>query len=186
MKQVLIITGQLASLKTTIAKKLATDLKALLLCKDDLKEALAQSIKTTSREENKALSNATFHVMHEVLLKSLIHDNPVILEGNFKENEYHTLITSLNHADIQSVTLYLHGESEALYNRYLKREINRHETHRSMGTMNKDTFIASMQYYEDVYTKLESIDKIDTTVFTDKDYEALKEHLKETYEFKLF
>lgn len=185
MKHVLIITGQLASLKTTIAKRLATDLKALLLCKDDLKEALAKSIKVSSREENIALSKATFHMMHEVLLKSLIHDNPVIIEGNFKEDEYKILRESLNHTDILVITLYLYGESDELYARYLKREISRHAIHRSTGTMNKDTFAESMHYYDQVYNQFESIEKIDTTVFNDEDYQSLKRHLKETYGFKL-
>ncbi|MFP4287005.1 MAG: AAA family ATPase [Candidatus Izemoplasmataceae bacterium] len=186
MKHVLIITGQLASLKTTIAKRLATDLKALLLCKDDLKEALAKSIKTKTREENKTLSQATFNIMHEVLKKSLIHNHPVIVEGNFKADEYNLLKDSLNHMDITMITLYLHGNIDELYSRYLNREKSRHDTHKSIGTMNKSTFSESMDYYEGVYGTLKSIMKIDTTVFKEDDYQALKKQLKETYGLKIF
>jgi predicted kinase len=186
MKQIVIITGQLASLKTTIAKRLAVDLKALLLCKDDLKEALANKIKTTSREANKALSQATFSIMHHILEQSLLNDEPVVFEGNFKQDEYDLILKTLNHQDIKVITLYLHGEMKLLYERYLKREASRHETHRSVGTMNEATFQSSMAYYDQVYGSLDAIETIDTTYFTDQDYQKLITHLKERYELKLF
>ncbi len=52
--------GHLASLKSTIAKRLSNELNILCFCKDDVKEVLGDTIGFSNREENLKLSKATF------------------------------------------------------------------------------------------------------------------------------
>jgi predicted kinase len=63
MKQLIIITGDLAAMKSTLSKKIGNDLNIVCLNKDDIKEILGDSIGYQNREENLKLSYATFELM---------------------------------------------------------------------------------------------------------------------------
>jgi predicted kinase len=175
--QVIIITGQLAALKTTIAKKLAEDLSAFLLCKDEIKEHLANSIKTFNREENLNLSKTTVSLMQFMLLNMISHVKTIITEANFKKDEYESLIAVLKEKKVPFITIYCHGTLDSLYNRYLKRLETINEVHKSMGLISKDGFQSSMTYYHQVYNEMDDIISVDTTVFNNEDYTEIKDRL---------
>jgi RNase adaptor protein for sRNA GlmZ degradation len=175
--QVIIITGQIAALKTTIARKLEKDLQAYLLCKDDIKEELAKNINTSNREENAVLSKVTVSMMQFFLLSMCKHINRIIIEANFKRGEYNNLIERLKASNISYITFYFHGSFQSLYNRYLRRLETINPIHRSMGLINEKEFQESMEYYHEIYHNKNDIITIDTTDFTNEDYEALKDRL---------
>lgn len=175
--QVIIITGQIAALKTTIAKQLAEDLSAYLLCKDEIKEHLSKTIHTSNRAENLSLSKTTFSLMHFMLTSLIKHMIPIIIEANFKEDEYDELVKTLKENNISYNTLYFFGTFEVLYNRYLKRLDTINPIHKSMGIISKNDFQESMNYYHQTYKKYVEVIAVDTTNFSDKDYNKIKKQL---------
>ena len=87
MKQVLLVSGHLAALKSTISKRLSVDLGAIVLNKDDMKEVLGDTIGFSNREENLKLSRATFKMMVKMMVDILKINDLVILESNFNPEE---------------------------------------------------------------------------------------------------
>lgn len=145
MKKVILIMGHLASLKTTMAKKLATEFNIMHFCKDDIKEILVDQIGYRDRAENLKLSHATFFMMSHAI-SNMQNDGVLLLESNFK---YHELdILREKHQDVLFISLFLTGDVHVLYDRYLKRQENRHIAHLSTGEIPFDIFKDSMFSYE--------------------------------------
>ena len=61
-KRTVLITGDLAAGKTTFAKKLSKHLGIDAICKDEIKEILAETVGFSNRAENKRLSQAAFKI----------------------------------------------------------------------------------------------------------------------------
>ncbi len=178
MKQVLLISGSLAALKSTLAKRLSTDLNVVCMNKDDMKEVLGDTIGFNNREENLKLSKATFHMMVKLMLDLLKVHDLVILESNFKayEIKYLNEIVSLHH--IRQSVVFLTGEVDVLYDRYVKRHPERHHVHTSTGLMSFENFKLSMAPFDlELYGNRSFI--YDTTVMNDLKYQELLEKVKE-------
>ena len=79
--------GYLAALKSTLSKQLSQDTNIPCLNKDNMKEVLGDTIGFQNREQNQALSNATFQIMKFIAEKELELNRDVIIESNFKRNE---------------------------------------------------------------------------------------------------
>lgn len=139
--------GHLASLKSTMAKKLARELNLMYFCKDDIKEILVDQIGYRDRAENLKLSHATFFMMSHAI-SNMQMDGILLLESNFK---YHELdILREKHQDVQFISLFLTGDVNVLYERYLKRQKNRHVAHLSTGEIPFDIFKESMFSYDSI------------------------------------
>lgn len=177
MPTLIIITGHLASLKTTISKQLSTDLNLLALIKDDIKEILGDSIGFLNREENLKLSKATFQLQKSLAKQVLDLGQSIIIEGNFKayeQQELHALFRS----NYSILTLFLTGEAVILYDRYTKRQPSRHTVHTSTGLLSFETFKKVMSEYrfddcigEPMY--------VDTSFYDHEMYLSIKEKIKE-------
>ena len=63
MQKLILITGDLAAGKSTLAKKLSQNLNALYFTKDVLKEILSDTVGFSNRQENKKLSIASVSIM---------------------------------------------------------------------------------------------------------------------------
>ena len=81
MKKLILMGGDLASGKSTFANMLGEELGILVINKDNLKEILGDTIKVTTREENKKLSVISFDLMCYLLKKN--QKDTIILESNF-------------------------------------------------------------------------------------------------------
>ncbi len=171
MKKVILVAGNLAALKSTISKALSKDLNAIVFNKDTLKEVLGDTIGFANREENLKLSRATFQLMKKLIQDVLAFNDLVILESNFKPIELAELYALNQSKGYQTLTLVLSGDPEVLYERYVKRDQERHPVHRSTGLMHYEVFLRSM-IPDDPLIYGESSLFIDTTVFTDLDYQA--------------
>jgi adenylylsulfate kinase-like enzyme len=66
MQKLILITGDLAAGKSTLAKKLSEKLNTLCFTKDVLKEILSDDIGFSNRQENKKLSIASISVMNHI------------------------------------------------------------------------------------------------------------------------
>lgn len=177
MSKLIIITGFLATLKTTIASKLSEELNIMSLQKDSLKEVLVDHIGFQTREDNLKLSKATFFIMKHLVEKSLKHHEHIIIESNFKPHELCVLKKSPMIENIDILTIFLYGDPIILYDRYCQRQPLRHSAHTSTGLMSFEVFKTSMQTYVEE-DGLGKIIAIDTTVFLDEHYQALLTHVK--------
>lgn len=145
MNKVILIMGHLASGKTTYAKRLASELNLFYFCKDDIKELLVNEVGFKDRAENLKLSNATFAILSHAIT-NLSNQGILLLESNFK---YHELnILKSNHPETSFLTIFLTGNEDLLYQRYLGRQEHRHIAHKSMGLISFEVFKASMFEYQ--------------------------------------
>ena len=83
MAKLIVFTGGLATLKTTLSKQISKDLGILCLNKDDLKAVLVDHIGFQNREENKKLSVATVQAMIERSHHAKLAGQNIIIEANF-------------------------------------------------------------------------------------------------------
>ena len=148
MKKLLLITGDIAAGKSTFSTILSARYGAAVFQKDPLKEILGDCIGFHSREENKALSNATLGIMYHLFSRISSTESDLILEANFHENELKELhsIAGKNQYDV--LTLLLQGDAEVLYHRYVHRmnEENRHPVHLSTTLDVKEDFIQTAEW----------------------------------------
>ena len=104
-------------------------------------------------------------------------DQDVIIESNFKKHELESLKQMIDDQHIHSYTLFLTGDSETLYQRYVSRQETRHPVHQSTGLLSYDVFKKVMDEYhhKDCFG---IIDIIDTTHFNVTLYDELKHKIK--------
>lgn len=128
MGELIVITGDLAALKTTLCRRLqeAYQLKAII--KDDLKEMLYDNHPERDDDFIHTLSDVTFHEMVSMAKAS---PTPVLFEGNFKPHEI-----ALIHQEFPRVLwFFVTASAKVRYARYLKREPSRHPAHKRYGTL---------------------------------------------------
>lgn len=126
-KKIIIIGGYLASGKSTFAIRLSNTIKVPYLIKDTFKIALCNSIQITTREEGSRFSAVTFDAMMYVTERLMEVNYPIIIEGNFvpdgikKVNEASVIKTLIDKYAYQSFTYKFMGDTNVLYERYIKR-----------------------------------------------------------------
>lgn len=79
-----LVTGAPGSGKTTLARALATACALPLLCKDDLKESLFDSLGWSDRAWSRKLGMASIRLLFLVAERILTAGQPVIVESNFR------------------------------------------------------------------------------------------------------
>ena len=133
MDKLLLITGDLATGKTTLSRRLGTREGAVVFQKDTIKEILGDHIVFHNREENKALSVATVALMTHIFSQLGGRGVGMILEANFSESELSALHELASERGTQVLTLVLRADLDLLYERYLHRITceNRHPVHLS-------------------------------------------------------
>src|SRR5687768_2133644 len=86
-----IVTGLPCTGKTTLARRLSADLKLPLICKDDIKETLFDTLGWRDREWSRKLGAATMRLLYMWVEEELAAGRSFIVECNFKV-EYDTPI----------------------------------------------------------------------------------------------
>jgi predicted kinase len=79
-----IILGSPASGKTTLARRLGTQWSVPVLCKDDVKEALFDSLGQGDRAWSRRLSEASFTTLVHLAQRQLSLGQSCIVEGNWR------------------------------------------------------------------------------------------------------
>ena len=79
-----LVSGAPGSGKTTLAARLATDLRLPLLTKDAIKEALLDAVAAPGRARPRELGAAAFAVLYAVVGRLLDADVGAVVEGNFR------------------------------------------------------------------------------------------------------
>jgi len=170
---VIIITGPLASLKTTIAYRLAKDLDGVCLSKDDVKEAIALDITPINPEQNQAMSRAAINVMVSLVKHNQHLSKVMIVEANLKYEEYMMFTTYLHNHAVPYKTVFLYADLKTMYKRYIDREPHRHPVHKPHDPMTYAMFKVSANYYHRTFFDIATI-TFDTTFFDDCAFKRLR------------
>lgn len=147
MKKILIITGDLATGKSTFGEILANRYCCTALYKDRVKEILAEKVGFSDREENKRLSVAAVELMIHCFTSMASSGVDLILEANFKEEELQKISELAKKRGYETLTLILRADMNIIYKRFVNRieNENRHPAHVS-GFDGYD----SLKYYIEV------------------------------------
>lgn len=131
MKKLLLIMGDLATGKSTFAKRLSERYQTVLFVKDTIKEILGDTIGFSNRAENLKLSQATGELMCFHFSQFAKFGKDLILESNFRIGELEKLHKISAEHDYQVLTLVLQADASILHPRYLNRmhNENRHPVH---------------------------------------------------------
>jgi len=131
MKKLLIITGDLATGKSTFAGLLTHRYGTSVFCKDKIKEILGDTIGFANREENLRLSRATMEIMTHIFSQIAPLGKDLILEANFRSGELKRLHKIAAENGYEVLTLVLRGHVDILYLRFMNRinNENRHSVH---------------------------------------------------------
>jgi predicted kinase len=122
----LIILGTPASGKTTLARKLSADLSVGCFCKDDIKEALFESLGTGSRDWSRRLSDASFTALRELARAALSAGMSCIVEGNWRSTHAAGLL-SLTQGGARTAQVWCRAEPGEIVRRFTQRR--RHPGH---------------------------------------------------------
>jgi len=80
----IIITGQVASGKTTLSQRLAGDLKLPLLNRDTFKEHIYDTVGWSDRAWSQKVGQASYRILYYTLAALLGTRHPCIVESNFQ------------------------------------------------------------------------------------------------------
>ena len=167
----IIITGDLATGKSTFANIISKRFNVLFLTKDHIKEVLSDRIGFTNREENLKLSKASMHIMFYALENAYKSNTNIILEANFHQEE----IEYLKKYKDDVLALNLYGNEEILFKRFINRieNENRHKVHLSIGLNDLASFSSYIKKSRDVDFKGLEVISIDATNFSYQNDENL-------------
>ena len=131
MKKLLLIMGDLATGKSTFANTLSQRYDTGIFVKDTIKEVLGDTIGFSNRAENLKLSHASTELMIFFFSEFTKLNKNLILEANFRAAELEKIHQIAEANDYQVLTLFLTGDTEILYPRFLNRihNENRHPVH---------------------------------------------------------
>lgn len=144
MKKLLLITGELASGKSTLAHADLRSYPILGVTKDRMKEILADTVGFSDRAENRVLSNAVFATMHYLFLQAAEGSLPLLLESNFRQHELDLLYAEAERLGYSVLTVALTGDLTVLHRRFLARIASgtRHRAHRMQDLTEPEDFAA--------------------------------------------
>ena len=144
MKKLLLVTGDLATGKSTFSDQLSARYQIPVYHKDSIKEVLGDTIGFANREENLKLSAATMELMFFLFREQTKLQTDLILEANFRQHEIEKLHTLANANGYDVLTLVFRGDDHILHRRYLHRihSENRHPVHLSTTFEQFDAFSA--------------------------------------------
>lgn len=147
MGKLILITGDLATGKSTFARGLAHRYQTNVFCKDIFKEILGDTIGFSNREENLKLSVASAALMRMIFSEFCQLNKDLILESNFRQAELDSLYEIAQKNGYEVLTLQLRGNLQILHQRFLNRlhHENRHPVHACGGFEEFDAFCSYIQ-----------------------------------------
>ena len=142
MKKLVLITGDLASGKSTFGDIAGKKFGVPVFHKDTVKEVLSVTFPFTGRSENLKLSKATMDVLKYIFLSSAKCGNDLILEANYHAEQLNEMFCLAEKEGYSHLVIVLQGDIDILYNRYINRikNENRHPVHLSTNFDIKENF----------------------------------------------
>lgn len=119
---VIVLTGMPAAGKSTVCARLVEAFGYPVIEKDKLKEHLFDHIGFNSYQEKRALDYAANAVVIQVVEQLLQAGCSVIVDNNFDEPSGKTFSQMISRYAPPCVTVFLKGDPDALYARYVARD----------------------------------------------------------------
>ena len=181
-KNIIIITGELATGKTSYGKRISDVLKIPFFSKDEIKEVLFDSFNDTNLdyEAKRKIGANSYAVFYYIIEEQMKVGLPIIAESNFVKESVPIIKNLLNKYDYKSITIRFEGDLKTLHKRFLKRE---YSSERHMGLVANGVFDDFKNFEK---TSIKSKDfKIDdneilvnTTDFLNVDFDDIIESIK--------
>jgi len=126
--KLVIILGSPASGKSTLARRLGTDLDLGVLGKDDVKEALFDALGSEDRGFTRRLSEASFTVLARLARTQLLLGHSCIVEGNWRSSHAPSLGAILDESGARAAQVCCCAQPSEIVRRFTTRV--RHAGHR--------------------------------------------------------
>ena len=181
---IVIISGHPCTGKTTLARALGRDLALPLIAKDDIKEALFDTLGTGDRAWSQKLGRATYKLLYVALETQLRAGRSAIVESNFGTAIASTEFGRLRERfPFEPFQIICHTEREVLFERFRQRYLSgeRHPGHLDQLLYTE----LAARYDPHQYGSLDiggTVVSVDTTDFTRLDYASLVAQIRETLE----
>ena len=129
--KLLVIAGLPATGKSTLAKKLSAALNFPILEKDEIKEKMFDTIGFADRRQKRALDDAANAILLHCAEPFLQSGGSLIMVNNFDSDNAKALQALLDRYDCRCVTVFLGGDPDVLWRRYVERDKRRtrHQGH---------------------------------------------------------
>ena len=125
----IILAGMPATGKSTVAAGLSKSFGYPILGKDNIKEGLFDTLGFENYAQKRKLDHAANEVLLRVLAAMLKAGNSLIVDNNFDTASTEKLCGLIETYHPNCVTVFLDGDPQALYLRYVERD-NLHKRHR--------------------------------------------------------
>lgn len=126
--ELIIVAGMPATGKSTVAAGLAEAFQYPILEKDNIKEVLFDTVGFENYPQKRKLDIAANGVLLHVLELMLKANASVIVVNNFDTESARQLCGLMETYRPRSVTVFLNGDAQVLYQRYIQRD-NQHKRH---------------------------------------------------------
>ena len=124
---IVIILGSSASGKTTLARRLAAELRIPVLCKDDIKEALFDCLGVGDRARSLNYSRASFTALTNLARTQIAAGVSCILEGNWRPQHRDGLLLLTSESGARLAQIACRAETQEIRRRFAQRR--RHRGH---------------------------------------------------------
>jgi len=172
MNKLILIAGHSAAGKSTFAQRLSQILKIPYFSKDTIKEAMANGFGSDSEQLQSKGSAAAISLMLHIAECFLQNEKICVLESNFFPPQDEQIERLLAMYEATCLTFIFIGDMEVLWERYGKREAERHWIHNFVG-QSKDRFInGAIKAGVGDFSVGKSV-QVDTTDFSKVNYEEL-------------
>ena len=118
----IIIAGMPATGKTTLSKKVAEAFGYPILEKDEIKEALFDTVGYRDLSEKRQLDKAATAVLMQTGEKLMKSGCSLIMVNNFESTMSDAVQGMVDRCGCRTVTVFLDGDPEVLYARYVARD----------------------------------------------------------------
>ena len=144
MKKLILITGELAAGKSTLAGQISTRYNIPSFTKDRIKELLCDRLGYATREENLRLSYLSFDIILEVFESFARSGRSLVIESNFRQAELDRMKAAVEKSGYDTLTVFLTGDLHELHRRYAERASSgcRHPAHLALNLDRYEDFAA--------------------------------------------
>ncbi len=185
---IIILSGMPATGKSTLAAKLQQRFGYPILEKDFIKEGLFDTLGFSCYAEKKALDAAATEVLLRMIGVMVKTGQSMIIDNNFDAASAHRLNAILEENGGKCVTVFLTGDPQTLYERYVERDshFRRHighamQTHYPLAEGEAPSFAMTREVYDQRFLHQGTLGnelhgaciQVDTTVLEKVDTDAI-------------